>query len=118
MEAIAAMNLHPFIHHVTQSFGGENLDQRRLDRELLHVFARDVPLLGDELRAAELVHFLVAVTREPTWRGGERVGEAELLTGDHRRGDRDRAHVLHATRDHEILGARHHALGGEVHGLL
>ena len=26
--------------------------------------------------------------------------------------------VLHATRDHEILGARHHALGGEVHGLL
>ncbi len=29
------MNLHPFIDHVTQSFGGENLDQRRFNRELL-----------------------------------------------------------------------------------
>jgi hypothetical protein len=37
----------------------------RLDRELLHVVTRDVPLLGDHLRAAELRDLLVAVARLP-----------------------------------------------------
>ena len=51
----------------------------RLDRELLHVLAGDVPLLGDHLGAAELRDLLVAVARHPARRPGERVGEAELL---------------------------------------
>jgi hypothetical protein len=33
-------------------------------------------------------------------------------------GDRHLRHVLHAARDHQILGARQDALGGEVQGLL
>ena len=54
----------------------------------------------------------------PAGRLGERRGEAVLLADDHRRRDRDGAHVLHAAGDHEVLGAGHDALGGEVHRLL
>ena len=36
----------------------------------------------------------------------------------HRRGDRDRRHVLQPAGDDEVLGAGHDALRGEVHGLL
>ena len=43
---------------------------------------------------------------------------AVLGAGEHRAHDRDLAHVLHATGDDEVGGARHHTLGGEVHGLL
>ena len=60
-----------------------------LERERLHVVARDVPLLGDHLGAAELRHLLRAVARDPALRAGERIGEAERLAGDHRRRDRD-----------------------------
>ena len=90
----------------------------RLDRERLHVVTRDVPLLGDQLGAAELRHLLVAVARLPPGRLGERRLVAELLARDHRRHDRDLAHVLHAAGDDEVLRARHHALRGEVDGLL
>ena len=51
-----------------------------LDRERLHVLARDVPLLGDHLGAAELRDLLRrrSAPRQPC-ELGERVGEAELL---------------------------------------
>ena len=81
----------------------------RLDRERLHVVAGDVPLLRDHLRAAELRDLLRAVARFPARRPAERVLEAVLLAREHRRADRDRAHVLHAARDDEIGRARHHA---------
>ena len=90
----------------------------RLDRERLHVVARDVPLLGDHLGAAELRDLLRAVARFPARRARERVVEPVLLAREHRRADRDRAHVLHAARDDEVARARHHRLGGEVHRLL
>ena len=60
----------------------------------------------------------VAVARLPALRAGERVGEAERLAGEHRRADRDHAHVLHAAGDDEVVRAAHHRLRGEVHGLL
>jgi hypothetical protein len=37
---------------------------------------------------------------------------------EHRRADRDEAHVLDAAGHDEVAGAAHHGLGGEVHGLL
>jgi hypothetical protein len=40
------------------------------------------------------------------------------LARQHRRSDRDLAHVLHAARDDEVLRPAHHALRREVHGLL
>ena len=40
------------------------------------------------------------------------------LPGQHRRRDRDLAHVLHAARDHDVRGPAHHGLRGEVHRLL
>src|SRR5680860_1027424 len=89
-----------------------------LDRERLHLVTGDVPLLGDELGAAELTHFLGAVTVGPTGRAGERVGEPELLSGGHRRGDRDLAHVLHAAGDDDVGRAAHDGLRGEVDRLL
>ena len=77
-----------------------------LEREALHVLARDVPLLGDHLGAAELRHLLRAVARDPALRARERIREAERLRERHRRRDRDRAHVLHAARDDEIAWCR------------
>ncbi len=76
-------------------------------RELLHLLAADVPLLGDHLGGAELADLLVAVPRLPAGRLGERRGEAVLLADQHRRRDRDGAHVLHAAGDDEVLGAGH-----------
>ena len=89
-----------------------------LERERLHVVAGHVPLLGDHLRGAELRHLLGAVAGLPSLRTGEGVLEPERLGGDHRRADRDHAHVLHAARDDEVGRAAHHGLRREVHGLL
>src|SRR3546814_17262907 len=52
------------------------------------------------------------------FRSGEGIAEPQRLGGEHRRRDRDLRHGLHATGDHYILGAAHHRLRGEVHGLL
>src|SRR5438067_1953188 len=51
----------------------------RLERELLHVEPRDVPLVGDLLRAVELRDGLGAEARDPAFAAGERIGEAERL---------------------------------------
>ena len=45
----------------------------------LHVLARDVPLLGDHLGAAELRDLLRAVARDPALGARERIREAERL---------------------------------------
>ncbi len=67
---------------------------------------------------AELADLLIAVAREPARRRAERIGEAVVLAGQHRAGDRNQVEVLHAAGDDQILRAAHHALRGEVHGLL
>ena len=41
-----------------------------------------------------------------------------FLARQHRRGNRDLAHVLHATGNHEVARAAHHRLGRKVHRLL
>ena len=79
----------------------------------------------------EMSHFSAIISAERNWltswspyraqpagRLRERRREAVLLADQHRGGDRDRAHVLHAAGDDEVLGAGHHALRGEVHRLL
>ena len=71
----------------------------------------------DHLGRPELRHH-VPVAPSPARRAGERVGEPELLPGDHRRRDRDGAHVLHAARDDDVGGAGQDGLRGEVHRLL
>ena len=87
-------------------------------RVLLHLLAGEVPLLGDHLGAAELRDLLVAVAVQPALRLVGRRGEAELLADDHRRADRDLAHVLHAARDDEVGGAGHDRLCAKGNGLL
>ena len=68
---------------------------------------------------AELRDLLVAVARLPARASSENgVSWPYGLTGEHRAHDRDLAHVLHAAGDDEVGGARHHALRGEVDGLL
>ena len=88
------------------------------ERVLLHLLAREVPLLGDQLRAAELGDLLVAVAVQPALRLVGRRGEAELLADDHRRADRDLAHVLHAAGDDQVGGAGHDRLRTKGNGLL
>ena len=87
-------------------------------RVLLHLLAGDVPLLGDQLRTAELRDLLVAVAVQPALGlvGGR--GEPELLADDHRRRDRDLAHVLHAAGHDQIGGAGHDRLCAKGNGLL
>jgi hypothetical protein len=73
---------------------------------------------GDHLRSAELGDQALAVALDPADRPGERIVEPVLLPGQHRGGDRQRRHVLRPTGDNQVLRARHHALRGEVDGLL
>ena len=76
------------------------------ERELLHVFAGDVPLLGDHLGAAELRDLLVAVALAPADASPENGSVKPNCCGDrHRARDRDHAHVLHAAGDDQIAGA-------------
>jgi hypothetical protein len=89
-----------------------------LQGESFHVLARDLPSVGDHLGGAELGDLLVPIALLPAGRAAERVAEAELLAAGHRGRDRDRAHVLHAAGDDQVLGAAHHPLGGEVDRLL
>ena len=89
-----------------------------LDGELLHLLARDVPLLGHHLGADELADLAGAVAGRPPRRTAVRVVEAERLAGVGGRHDRHHAHVLHAAGDDEVHRPRHHGLGGELHGLL
>jgi hypothetical protein len=89
-----------------------------LEREGLHVLARDAPLLGDHLGAAELGDLLRPVPGRPALRAREGALEAHRLRERHGRRDRDHAHVLDAAGDDEVRGAAHHRLGGEVHRLL
>ncbi len=88
------------------------------ERELLHLLAADVPLLGDHLRRAELRQRLGTVTLHPALGAGEGFVETEGLRGQHGGGDRDHAHVLDAASDDDVRRAAHDGLGGEVHGLL
>ena len=90
----------------------------RLDRELLHLLAREVPLRDHHLRTEELIDLTAAVPGGPSRRSGERIVEAKGLPSGHRRRDRDHAHVLHTAGHHEVHGAAHHGLCREVHGLL
>ena len=87
-------------------------------RVLLHLLAGDVPLLGDQLRAAELRDLLIAVAMQPALRFVGRRGEPELLADDHRRRDRDLAHVLHAACHDQVGGARHDRLCAKGNRLL
>ncbi len=92
----------------------------RAEREVLHVLAGDAPLLRDEFGAMELVDRCVAVAGAPALGAGVRaVGQSQgfggLAAGV---GDGDHRHVLGAARDDQVLGAGHHALGGEMDGLL
>ena len=87
-------------------------------RVALHLLAADPPLGGDHVGRAELGDLLGAVPLPPAGRPAERVVEAERLPGQHRRGDRDLAHVLHAARNHHVRGLAHHGLRGEMHRLL
>src|SRR5690606_26164740 len=84
----------------------------------LHVLAGDVPLLGDQLGAAELGDLVGAVAVVPALRADERRVEAVFLAREHGGRDRDGAHVLHAGRDDHLGGAAHDGLGAEVDGLL
>ena len=88
-----------------------------LEGELLHRGPAEVPLLGDELGAPELIDGLVAEAPAPAF-AAARVRHPVLEADRRRRRDRDLAHHLDATGDHEVLHARHHRLGGEVDGLL
>ncbi len=87
-------------------------------RVLLHLLARQVPLLGDQLGATELRDFLIAVSVQPLLGFIGRRGEAELLADDHRRRDRDLAHVLHAAGHDHVCGARHDRLCAKGNSLL
>ena len=87
-------------------------------RVLLHLLAGQVPLLGDQLRAAELRDLLIAVAVQPLLGFVGRRGEAELLADDHRRRDRDLAHVLHAAGHDHVRGTRHDRLRAKGNGLL
>ena len=87
-------------------------------RVLLHLFAGQVPLLGDQLRAAELRDLLIAVAVQPLLGLVCRRGESELLTDRHRRRDRDLAHVLHAAGDDHVRGTRHDRLRAKGNRLL
>src|SRR5262249_24313785 len=90
----------------------------RLDRELLHVVAAEVPFLGDHLGRTELADFLRAVPAHPAFTAAERIVEPELLARGHGRRDRDERHLLHATGDDDVTPTREHRLRGEVHRLL
>ena len=89
-----------------------------LDRELLHLLAREVPLVTIISAPMNWIDLTAAVAGRPARRASERVVEAERLAGGRRRGDRHHAHVLHTAGDDEVHRSAHHGLGGEVHGLL
>ena len=82
-----------------------------LERVLVHVLARDLPLLGQELGHPEL-HPQPALD-DVEERLRERARPAPGV-----RGQRDAAHGLHAAGDGEVVVARHHTRGREVDGLL
>ena len=82
--------------------------------ELVQVVFADAVLLGHALGAHELAEVLARVAA--TDLAGERI--AQLLGHGDRRTDRHLAHGFHATGDHQVLGAAHHRLGGEMDGLL
>ena len=86
--------------------------------ELLHLSARDVPLLGHRLGADELADLAAAVAGRPTRRTAVRIVETQRLPCVGGRHDRHHAHVLHAAGDDEVHRPRHHGLGGELHRLL
>ena len=90
----------------------------RVERPLLHILAADVPFDGHRVGAGELGDLGVAETLAPALGFCCGRGESELLSGDHGLRDGDCAHVLHATADDNVLGAAHHALGGEMDCLL
>ena len=73
---------------------------------------------GDQLRTTELRDLLIAVAVPPVLRlaGGRR--EPELLADDHRRCDRDLAHVLHAAGHDEVRCARQDRLCAKGNRLL
>src|SRR5206468_6601514 len=82
----------------------------RLEPEAIAVVARDAPLLGDALGSLELRCRLVA--REVRLREG--ATRARLHVGP----ERNAAHRLDATRQHDVGRARADERGGQVRGLL
>ena len=92
----------------------------RLDRERLHVLARDAPLLGDHLGPPELRDLLVAVAREPPLRSGERVVVKPSVPRATVIADAIgiMRHVLDAAGDDHVVRAGHHGLRREVQRLL
>ena len=84
----------------------------RAHGELVELRARNLPLIGDHLRAEALPDDVVL--------GHQLRGEgvAEVLLGFHPRGKRQVAHVLDAGADHRVVYAGGDQRGGEVDGLL
>ena len=83
----------------------------RLQRVLVHLLARDPPLVGEHLRDPELDTERVVRLREEL--AAERTGAAACV----RRHGRTR-HRLDAARDPDVVCTRDHTLGHEVRGLL
>ena len=113
---------YPFAGHdfVDETARGHGLQRPAMALQGIgfHVLAADVPVVGDTLSGVELVDRLFAKARLPALAAGERVGKAQWLPGQHRRGNRDLGHGLHTTHGNHILGATHHRLRGEVQRLL
>ncbi len=104
---------------VGRDLGAEGAAVDRAHRPLVagqgvafHLRPADPPLVGDQVRGAELGDLLGAVPGVPA------LGVGEGSFGAHRRADRDHAHVLHAARDDQVGGPAEHGLRGEVHRLL
>jgi hypothetical protein len=87
-------------------------------RVLLHFFARQVPLFGDQFRSTELGDLLIAIAVQPLLGFVSRRGESELLTDRHRRRDRNLTHVLHPAGHDQIGRTRHDRLGAKGNRLL
>ena len=83
----------------------------RLQRERVHLLARDPPLVGEHLRDPELDAERVVGVREEV--GAERA-DAAARVRRHRRA----RHRLDAARDPDVVRAGDHALRDEVRGLL
>ena len=83
--------------------------------EGVELVARETPLLGDQLRRDALGY-------EPSDIGvpgrHPRPEREAILAVGHRRAHRYPGHRLHTGRNHDVVRTGHHALGGEVGGLL
>ena len=84
----------------------------RAQRELVELVARDLPLVGDHLRAQPLPDDVVLLHQL------RREGAAVLLLGLHAHAERQVAHVLDARADDHVVDTGRDECRAEVHRLL